>query len=135
MREFTKSMFSFSWAMSLFGLQQLGNMLTRPDSTRPRPKAAEAFDCVTQAAEDQLGNILKETFKTGDRFQRAMVDMMFGSFMGRGMNGAGMMQAAAGAMGQAAGCCGQGQADGMGQGAGGWGPMPDADPSGGPGSG
>jgi hypothetical protein len=128
MREFTKSMVSFSWAMSLFGMQQMGNMLRRPDPNRPRSPATEAFDAVTCATEGQLGDVLKETFKAGDKLQRAMVDMMLGSWMSRGMNPQGMMQAATDAMQQATGCCGQGMAGGTGQDSAGWGPMPDTDP-------
>jgi hypothetical protein len=125
MREFTKSMLSFSWSMSLFGMQQVGNLLSRPDPNRPRSKAAEAFDAVTCATEGQLGDILKESFKAGDKFQRAVVDMMLGSWMSQGMNPGGMMQSATDAMRQATGCCGQG-GDGMAQDAAGWGPMPAA---------
>src|SRR2546428_4423299 len=104
MREFTKSIVSFSWSMSLFGFQQLGNLLTRPDPNRPKSKAAEAFDGVTRATEEQLGDILKESFKAGDKFQRALVDMMLGSWMSQGMGQRGMMQAATDAMRQATGC-------------------------------
>jgi hypothetical protein len=125
MREFTKSMLSFSWSMSLFGLQQMGNLLKRPDPNRPKSKAAEAFDEVTCATEGQLGDVLKESFKAGDKFQRAMVDMMFGNWMPQGMNPGGMMQAATDAARQATGCCGQN--GGMGPEAARWGPMPAAD--------
>ena len=149
MREFTKSMFSFSWAMSLFGMQQMTNWMTAQDPSRPRGKATEAFDRVTQATEEQLGDVLKETFKAGDKFQRAMVDMMLGAFMPRQGSGTGMMGMAADAWGQATGCCGQnpwgtaapGQQDATGWGqnawrgpgpiqqdAAGWGPMPAPDP-------
>jgi hypothetical protein len=55
MREFTKSMTSYTWAMSLFGLQQMINVF------RPA-KATQAFDHVTKATEDQFGDALKATF-------------------------------------------------------------------------
>ena len=127
MREFTKSMVSFSWAMSLFGIQQVANVFTRPDPNRPKHKTTEAFDSVTQSTEAQLGDILKETFKAGDKLQRQMVGMMFGSFMPRGMNPGQMMGMASDTMRTASGCCGQGRqgsSDGMGQEPKGWGPMP-----------
>jgi hypothetical protein len=119
MREFTKSMVSFSWAMSLFSMQQLANLFTRQDPNQPRSKATDAFDCVTQATEDQLGDTLKETFKAGDKFQREMINMMFGGFRMPGMNPGQMTGMASDTMQQATGCCGQGD-----QGAAGWGPMP-----------
>ena len=44
-RDLTKSAFSFSWAMSLFGVQQIANLLSPA-------KAARAFDLVASAAKD-----------------------------------------------------------------------------------
>src|SRR5262249_15534469 len=40
--------------------------------------AAEAFDRVTDAAQKQFGEALKATFRTGDDFQRALVDATLG---------------------------------------------------------
>ena len=71
MREFTKSMTSYTWAMSLFGLQQMFNVF-RPG------KAAESFNHVTKATEDQFGDALKATFRAGDNLQKGFVDMTFG---------------------------------------------------------
>ena len=71
MREFTKSMTSYTWAMSLFGLQQMINVF------RPR-KATESFNNVTKATEDQFGDALKATFRAGDNLQKGIVDMTFG---------------------------------------------------------
>jgi hypothetical protein len=88
LRELMKSMFGFSWAMSLFGAKSLGNALA-PD------KAAASLDAVTQATEEQLGGPLRGIFQAGDRLQRTMVDMMFGAMPG--MPGAGGPAAGAGA--------------------------------------
>ena len=71
MREFTKSMTSYTWAMSLFGLQQMINVF-RPS------KATESFNHVTKATEDQFGDALKATFRAGDNLQRGFVDVTFG---------------------------------------------------------
>jgi hypothetical protein len=126
MRDFTKSMFSFSWALSLFGVQQMANMMMAQAPDRSRSKATEAFDCVTRATEEQLGDTLKETFKAADKLQRGMVDMMFGAWMTRDR-----MTGASPENGQeTAGCCGSGMPWRPGdnqQGAGGWGPIPAAD--------
>ena len=73
MRDITKSVVSFSWSMSLLGLQQLGGARARDCG-----RSAESLDTVARAMEDQLGGVLKDTFKTGDKFQRGLVDMMFG---------------------------------------------------------
>jgi hypothetical protein len=71
MREFTKSMTSYTWAMSLFGLQQVVNAF-RPS------KAAQSFDQVTKATEEQFGDALKASFRVGDNLQKGFVDVTFG---------------------------------------------------------
>jgi len=71
MRDFTKSIFSFSWATSLFGLQQTLNLL------RPQ-QAAKAFDDVREVTTAQLGELLKQTFRAGDKLQREFVDLTLG---------------------------------------------------------
>jgi hypothetical protein len=136
MREFTKSVLSFSWAMSVFGVQQMANLMKRPDPNRAQGPAAEAFDGVTRATEAQLGKTLQETFRAGDKFQRGMVDMMLGPFMQQGGGARGMMDRASEAMGQAmrqaGGCCGGNrQDDDQSQQGPGWGPMPSPGGSGG----
>jgi hypothetical protein len=73
MREFTKSMMSYTWAMSLFGVQQMFNSL-RPS------KATESFDNVTEATEEEFGDALKATFRAGDNLQKGMVDLTFSFF-------------------------------------------------------
>src|SRR5947209_14603370 len=73
MREFTKSMMSYTWAMSLFGVQQMANAF-RPS------KATESFDNVTKATRDEFGEALRATFRAGDNLQRGLVDLTFGVF-------------------------------------------------------
>jgi hypothetical protein len=76
MREFTKSLLSFSWAMSLFGAQQMVNLFRRPAAGEPRGRATAAMDAVTAATEEQFDDVLRETFKAGDRLQKGLVDML-----------------------------------------------------------
>lgn len=81
MRELARSMASFSWAMSLFGVQQMTNLMS------PR-RAVDAFSAVARTAEETLGPGLRSAFRTGDRLQKAMVDLSF-SLAGLGpQNGA-----------------------------------------------
>ena len=58
MRELTKSVFSFSWAMSLFGAQQVAGLFDPG-------KAAKAFDAVTAAACEELDAPLQALFGAG----------------------------------------------------------------------
>jgi hypothetical protein len=73
LRELTKSMFSFSWAMSLFGLQQTANVL-KPSEVR------KAFDNVAEATKKELGGTSGATFKLGDDLQKGLVDSTFALF-------------------------------------------------------
>lgn len=100
MRDFTKSMFSFSWAMSLFGIQQTVNLLMPA-------KAAKAFDNVTDATTEQFDDVLKAAFRAGDNAQRGMLDLMLCAFTGQAFNPSrwtrmtsDMMQQSAEAIGQ-----------------------------------
>jgi haloalkane dehalogenase len=80
MRDFTKNLFSLSWALSLFGARQLGSLLNPRQAAQGAPDAAKAFDSVTNAVVDQFGNSLRQTFKAGDKAQEQMVDLLFGFF-------------------------------------------------------
>lgn len=84
MRELTKSMLSFSWAMPLYGMRQMLNLSFPQDMSRPFDKAAEGFETVTDTARDQMGSTIKGLFDAGDRIQRGMVDLMF-SFVPAGV--------------------------------------------------
>jgi hypothetical protein len=79
MREFTKSLFSFSWVMSLFGVQQSLNLVNPSQATR-------AFKTITDTAVEQLNAPMKATFKAGDNLQRGAVDMTMGLFSWQVLN-------------------------------------------------
>jgi hypothetical protein len=70
MRDLTRSVASFTWAMSLFGVEQMANLMS------PR-RAADAFGAVARSAGGALGPGLRSAFETGDRLQRAMLDASF----------------------------------------------------------
>jgi hypothetical protein len=80
MRDLTRSLASFTWAMSLFGVEQMANLMS------PR-RAADAFGAVARSAEGALGPGLRSVFETGDRLQRAMLDTSF-SLVGLGPSAA-----------------------------------------------
>jgi hypothetical protein len=70
--ELFKSMFSFSWAQSLFGLRQLGGLFTPG-------RCAEGFDQITKATEAELDEPVRNFFRVGDRIQRQTIDVAAGS--------------------------------------------------------
>lgn len=70
MCELARSLASFSWAMSLLGLEQMTNLIA------PR-RAAAAFGTVARAAEGQLGPTLGSAFRSGEQLQRRVVDAAF----------------------------------------------------------
>src|SRR5947208_1368277 len=75
MRELTKSMLGFSWAVGLFGFQQLTKVMT-PTSEPPDVTAAQ-FDDVARAAERHLSEQFAQQFRAGDDWQRRVVDALF----------------------------------------------------------
>jgi hypothetical protein len=70
-RELTKSILSFSWAMTLFPVQQALNIV-RPS------KAAESFDNVTKATREEFSEATDAVFRPGDNLLRGMVDLTLG---------------------------------------------------------
>jgi hypothetical protein len=131
MREFSKSLFSFSWAMSLLGVEQMANLAS------PR-RAVDALGAVARSAEGTLGPGLRAVFQTGDRMQKTMVDLSFGLVgLGGPSPAAGTATGAPGLLGQVGNLAFEtlqmgvnavhsvtGAAWSQQQGPSGWGPMP-----------
>jgi len=67
MRDLTKSMVRFSWAMTMLGVRQ-ATMLVRDrrDNT--------LLDAVSHAAETQMSGVVRTLYRTGDHLQSAAVD-------------------------------------------------------------
>jgi hypothetical protein len=107
-RDLTKSMLSFSWAMSLFGIEQLTNTLIPQSPSQPNHRATTAFNAVTHAAEEQLSGMLKGVFKAGDQLQRGMVDLMLGFLSLEAANPSQIMRTTSDMMRQTTGAFGQG---------------------------
>lgn len=75
MKDLTKSAITLPWAMSMFAMQQLANMVTPPPAGRASGTSA-AFDAVSREAEAHLDGWLKRAYEMGDSVQRNMIDMM-----------------------------------------------------------
>jgi hypothetical protein len=74
-RDLTKSILALPWTLSMFGIQQVAN-LVRPPSSEGLSGTAEALDSVSEAAEQQLDGWMKQTYKAGTNVQSAVVDML-----------------------------------------------------------
>lgn len=77
MKEFTKSVASSGLAGLLFGARQVTNIATQPPRNGDSDRATEAFNAVAQAAADQCGDSLRETYHALDRIQRSAIDTGF----------------------------------------------------------
>jgi hypothetical protein len=127
MREFTKSVLSYTWATSVFGVQQMINLVT-PQGSRQSHPATEAFNNATKCTADELGDAMRATYRLGDNLQRGMVDVLFsvatlgmfdrGGSRGRGSGSSNLGEQTAGAFRQGMSAMGQ-AADVVGQAVGG----------------
>jgi hypothetical protein len=77
MRDLTKSVLTLPWALSMFGVQQMANLMSLSGVNR-MADATAAFDAVTHATERQLDGWLKQTYTVGHGVQNGLVDLMMG---------------------------------------------------------
>src|SRR3972149_4596241 len=76
MREVAKSMVGFSWAVSLFGLQQLSKALIA-SPTQPEERTAAEGEEVSRGVQGPLFGSAAMQFRAGDEWQRRVVDVIF----------------------------------------------------------
>jgi hypothetical protein len=89
MRDFTKSLTSYTWAMSVFGIQQMFSLIGLGGNGQSG-RATQAFTNVTEATSIQLGDTMRSVFRTGDNLQRAVVDLFLAPLnLGNGCGAAG----------------------------------------------
>ena len=77
MRETAKSMLRFSWALSVFGLDQLGKLVRDEDAGHRDERIRAAFDSLSSAAGQQLGQRTRGLYDAGDKLGRESVDLLF----------------------------------------------------------
>jgi hypothetical protein len=75
MRELAKSMVGFSWAVGLFGFQQLNKMMGTV--VEPEQVTAAQLDDVSRAAQRHLSDQFSQQFQAGDMWQRRVIDALF----------------------------------------------------------
>jgi len=76
MREVAKSMLGFSWAVSLFGFQQLSKVIA-PSSAQPQDATVAEVEEVSRAVQSHLFGAAAMQFRAGDEWQRRLVDVIF----------------------------------------------------------
>jgi hypothetical protein len=81
-----KAAFSYTWAMSLFGVQQATNLLAPRDRRDPARDANSAFYSVKQSAENQFGDLIFGAFQIGDEVQRGLTNLFFDAVTLRALN-------------------------------------------------
>jgi len=86
MRDLTKSMVSYGWAMSVFGFQQMLNLMMPCQGDDPYAKATRAFDGVTKATADTLEGSLRSAYSAGANLQNGLIDLFFGGLMSAGLD-------------------------------------------------
>jgi hypothetical protein len=82
MREFTKSLFSYALAVSLFPIRQAQNAFNTKDDGEHEGAATRAAMAVANATADQFGETLSSAFRMLDNVQRGLVGLAF-SFLDR----------------------------------------------------
>lgn len=75
MRDISKAMIRFSWAMPLLGFQQMMNWL---NPNRAVKQTTEGLNALSEAAATQMGEFIKTTYESGDAIQARLVDGLFG---------------------------------------------------------
>jgi hypothetical protein len=95
MRDLTKSFTSFSWAMTLFGLDQLRHLVADDDSGKRRERIGGDLDAMTSAAKDRLSERNASMFDAGNTLQSDMVDLTFDIFRGEELKPRKMLDRAA----------------------------------------
>lgn len=77
MRELAKSAVRYTWAMSLFGVQQAANLLALSNFRHPEYKANASLFSVKQAAETQFDDLVFAAYEVGDEVQRGLTNVFF----------------------------------------------------------
>ena len=75
MRELAKSMVGFSWAVGLFGVQQMAKAMGT--ATEPHDATMAQLDEVARCAQRHLSSQYAQQFEAGDHWQRRLIDVLF----------------------------------------------------------
>jgi hypothetical protein len=84
MREVAKSMVGLTWAVSLFGFQQMSTLMAQADAAPDA--AATELDEVSRVVQSHLSEPLSKQFQAGDAWQRRVVDALFDAALMRSLD-------------------------------------------------
>jgi hypothetical protein len=88
MKEFLKSLSSYSLAVSLFPIEMARSVLSYGDREHHRVSAVEALDSITGATVRQFGGAMIATFSALDHAQRGLIAVAFNTLLPSGSNSA-----------------------------------------------
>ena len=74
MKELTKAVVSFSWAMGITGIRGAGAMLHKEQRETFFKDTESMLNNATEATVNSLGRNLRETYEFGDDIQRRGID-------------------------------------------------------------
>ncbi len=77
MRKMVESMMRFSWAMSVFGAQQVASAVSGVGKDSSADKVTDAFDEVTDATTSDFDKRFKSLYEAGEKMQHEMVELAF----------------------------------------------------------
>ena len=83
MRELAKSMVGFSWAVGLFGVQQMAKAMGT--AAEPHDVTMAQLDEVARCAQRHLNSQYAQQFEAGDQWQRRLIDVLFDAAAMRSM--------------------------------------------------
>jgi len=85
MREGAKSKLGFSWAVSLFGFQQMSKIMS-PSPAQPVDATAAEVEEVSRAVQSHLFGATAMQFRAGDQWTRNLVDVIFDAASGQSLD-------------------------------------------------
>ena len=91
MKKFIKTMFGFSWSMTLLSVQQMTNTFAA-DIEDGQKKTGKTFAAVAQTTEAQLSGNFRKVYQKGDSFQNGAIDLFYGAANWNSLSPRGMMK-------------------------------------------
>jgi hypothetical protein len=102
MRDVAKAMVRFSWAMSVFGLDQMRKLVVEEYSGHRAEQVKSALDSVSDSTERMFSERSRALYEAGDRLQQESIELIFDFARPRNWKASGVVDKAADAIDQSA---------------------------------